>query len=271
MKNITLFFLTALFSFYMVMPKSSENMPHVIWQPTPSTTWQIQLMDKMDVSVSGDVYDIDLFDTPAETIKQLHQQGRKVICYFSAGTYESWRPDAHLYPKKIKGNPLPEWPGEQWLDIRRIDLLGPILRSRFNLAKEKGCDAVDPDNVDGYQNDTGFSLAYLDQLRFNQWLSNEAHERELSIGLKNDLEQIPDLLPYFDFTINESCFEYDECHSLLPFIKNNKAVFGIEYNTDPATFCPIAKKMKLSTIKKRKTLDAWRVVCPFHRNFESAT
>ncbi|NWF65308.1 MAG: endo alpha-1,4 polygalactosaminidase [Chloroflexi bacterium] len=47
----------------------------------------------------------------------------------------------------------------------------------------------------------------------------------LSIGLKNDLHQIKDLLPYFDWIVNEECFSFDECDLLLPFVKAVKPVF----------------------------------------------
>jgi len=47
--------------------------------------------------------------------------------------------------------------------------------------------------------------------------------------MKNDLEQIPDLISYFDWELNEQCFQYNECDQLLPFIQAGKPVFNIEY------------------------------------------
>ena len=41
----------------------------------------------------------------------------------------------------------------------------------------------------------------------------------LSIGLKNDVDQVADRLAHFDFAISESCFVYNECDTLLPFIR----------------------------------------------------
>ncbi len=86
------------------------------------------------------------------------------MCYLSAGTYENWRPDAAAFSKQIIGKADEGWTGENWLDIRRIDLLAPILQARLDLCKAKGFDAVEPDNVDGYQNETGFPLTAADQL-----------------------------------------------------------------------------------------------------------
>ena len=111
--------------------------------------------------------------------------------------------------------------GEWWLNIRRIDILGPIMAARMDLAKSKGCDGVEPDNIDVYTapNGGGFKITYQQQITYNTWLAREAHARDLSIGLKNDVDQVGDLLAYFDFAVNESCFVYNECDTLLPFIR----------------------------------------------------
>lgn len=108
------------------------------------------------------MYDIDLFDTPQEIIDELHSQGRVVICYFRAGSWEDWRPDADQFPDSVKGNNLSGWEGERWLDIRRLDVLGPIMRARMDVAVQNGCDGLEPDNVDGYSNYTGFDLTVAD-------------------------------------------------------------------------------------------------------------
>ena len=199
------------------------------WQPAPGLTWQWQLSGAIDTSYDVAMYDIDLFEAPQSVIDELHAAGRVVICYFSAGSYEDWRPDAADFPAEVLGNPLEGWPGERWLDIRRIDLLGPIMQARLEMAVQKGCDGVEPDNVDGYANDSGFPLTAADQLAFNRFIANEAHKRNLSVGLKNDLDQIGELVEYFDFAVNEQCHEFDECDRLQPFIDAGKPVFNAEY------------------------------------------
>jgi hypothetical protein len=232
-----------------------------IWHPTPGTSWQLQFSGDIDTSINVQMYDIDLFDTPKSLIDQLHANGRIVICYFSAGSWEDWRPDADDFPEGVIGNDLSGWQGEKWLDIRCIDLLGPIMRARMDLAVQKGCDGVDPDNVDGYTNDTGFPLSAQDQLAYNKWLVAEAHARKLSIGLKNDLNQVAALVSHFDWALNEQCFQYNECNSLLPFVQAGKAVFGVEYTGSPSAFCPAANAMGFSWVKKNLDLDAWRIDC----------
>ena len=109
------------------------------------------------------------------------------------------------------------WADEQWLDISNEDLV-PIMRARLDLAVQKGCDGVEPDNMDGYTNNTGFSLSADDQLAYNKFIANEARKRGLSVGLKNDLDQIIELEPYYDFSVNEQCHEYNECDKMQPFI-----------------------------------------------------
>jgi hypothetical protein len=225
-----------------------------IWQPEPGTSWQWQLNDKVNTSWNVTMYDIDLFDTPQATIEKLHTDGRVVICYFSAGSWEDWREDARDFPDEVLGEPLDEWEGERWLDISRIDLLDPVMLARLNLAVEKDCDGIEPDNVDGHTNETGFDLTYDHQLEYNIWLAEQAHARGLSVGLKNDLEQIDDLVAYFDWVLNEACFQFDECEDLLPFVEAGKAVFGVEYVGDPEEYCPQAIEMGFSWLTKTPDL-----------------
>ena len=140
------------------------------WTPAVKTSWQIQFSGKLDTSVNAQMYDVDLFDTSTATVTTLHAKGRKVICYFSAGSWEDWRPDAAQFPESVKGNGN-GWPGERWLDARQLAVLGPIMEARLDLCKSKGFDGADPDNVDGYTNDTGFPLSAQDQLAYNRFLA----------------------------------------------------------------------------------------------------
>lgn len=231
-----------------------------IWQPAPGTSWQWQLTGDIDTSFDVQMYDIDLFDAPQEVIDRLHADGRVVICYFSAGSWEDWRPDADQFADSVKGKDN-GWPGERWLDVRQMDILGPIMVSRLDLAVQKQCDGVEPDNVGGYNSDTGFTLTYRDQIVYNTWLAEAAHRRQLSVGLKNNQDQINDLLPRFDWALNEECFQYDECEPYLAFVESGKAVFGVEYTGDPQEFCLRANAMNLDWLKKDLDLDASRIAC----------
>jgi hypothetical protein len=232
-----------------------------IWQPEPGLSWQIQYEGAVDTQLEVDVYNLDLFDTSEATIAALQAKGTKVICYFSAGSSENWRSDFDEFPAGVLGNNLDGWAGEKWLDVRQFDVLLPIMVARMELAASKGCDAVDPDNVDGYSNKTGFPLTYGDQLDYLIALSQEAHALGLAIGLKNNVDQVDDLVDYFDFAVNEECFQYDECDTLIPFERQGKAVFGIEYNMEPSNFCPEANGLNFDFLKKRLSLNEWRSAC----------
>ena len=239
------------------------------WHPPINATWQWQLVElPVDPSSDVDMVDIDMFDNSASTVAALHAQGRAVICYLSAGSWEDWRPDADQFPALVLGNDYEGWPGERWLDIRQIKLMAPLMRARLDQCRDKGFDGVEPDNIDGYANDTGFPLTYQDQLDYNRWLADEAHARGLSIGLKNDDEQVADLLPYFDWALTEDCFAQDWCGEVAPFVAAGKAVFAAEY-TDELTInqflnqvCPKAKALGFSAILKHRDLGAWRRGCP---------
>ncbi len=199
------------------------------YKPNINTSWQWQLQGNIDTSYNAEVYDIDLFDTNATVIQSLKNNGKKVICYFSAGSYENWRSDKDKFPLSVLGNDMDGWTGEKWLDISN-DNIAHIMESRLDLAVQKGCDGVEPDNMDGYDNNTGFDLSANDQLAYNKFIANEARKRGLSVGLKNDLDQIIELEPYFDFSLNEQCHAYNRCDKMQPFIDNNKPVFNAEYS-----------------------------------------
>jgi len=232
-----------------------------IWVPPQQVNWQWQLTSPVDLTVDAQVYDIDLFDNDASVVKALHDKGRRAICYMSVGTFEDWRPDAAKFPESVKGLGVSGWPGEKWLDIRNLDALKPILDARFDLCKAKGFDSVEPDNVDGYTNKTGFPLTAADQIKFNTYLANAAHARGLSVGLKNDLDQVAELQPVFDWALNEQCFQYKECGTLLPFINAGKAVFEVEYKLTASQFCTTANSMNFNSLYKNLLLDAPRTAC----------
>ena len=127
-----------------------------IWQPEVGSAWQIVLNQPLDIDLESNsidpdvaVFDIDLYSNPVETIEYLHELDRRVICYFSAGSYEDWRDDESDFDEEDLGDDLDGWPGERWLKLDSENVRA-IMTKRLDLAAEKGCDAVDPDNVDGY-------------------------------------------------------------------------------------------------------------------------
>ena len=242
--------------------KPSLPPPVSIWHPTPRTTWQWQLTTPVDQSIRAEVFDIDLFDNSAGVVSQLHARGARVVCYVDAGSWEPGRPDSDKFPHSLLGKGYGgAFADERWLDIRRLDVLGPILETRLNQCRTKGFDGVEFDNDDGYANDTGFPISSTDQLTFNRWLADQAHQRGLAAGLKNDLGQVGDLVGDFDFQVVEECFEHGECAALATFVKAGKAVFEAEYNLPTARFCPQANAVGISAMRKKLDLDASREAC----------
>jgi hypothetical protein len=241
------------------------------WKPTAGLTWQIQLAGAVtDLSLPVDVYDIDYVESSAEMISTLHTNNKKVICYFSAGSFESWRPDASSFLASDKGSPLEGWDNEWWLNTNSANVR-TIMKARLDLAKSKGCDAVDPDNVDVYHNDNGLGITESQSIEYLAFLAGEAHARGMSMGLKNGIEMVPQLLDVMDFEVNESCMQFNECDKLTPFITAGKPVFHIEYNDNSATKkraetaaeanCSFKGAAGFSSLLKNPNLDAYAQAC----------
>ena len=238
------------------------------YRPGVNATWQWQLLGTVNVAYDVDVYDIDLFDVSAGVIASLQTSGKWVICYFSAGSFEDFRSDANQFAQAELGNTLEGFADERWLDIRSANVLR-IMNDRLDLAVQKGCDGVEPDNVDGFANNSGFDFSATDQLAFNRHIANAAHERNLAVALKNDLDQILALLDYVDFAVNEQCHEFDECAQLQPFVTAGKPVFNAEYDNQLVTngaerdqVCAAARAQDIRTLILPLDLDdAFRFSC----------
>lgn len=258
------------------------------WHPALNTSWQWELSTTPSASeISANTFgmwDIDGFDNSAATVTALKAHS-KVVCYISAGSYEGWRSDASTFPGSaqlnsktpdhailgILGWKMSGW-DERWLDVRDVQkpgsALASIMRARIAMCQSKGFNAVEFDNVDGYTNQTGFPLTAADQLYYDSFLANEAHAKGLSAVLKNDNAQIPKLLPYFDFALNEECWHYNECttaqngsYGYDQFVAAGKAVFGVEYTGQTSVFCPKANAQNFNWLKKKLALDSYRVAC----------
>ncbi|HEY3775907.1 MAG TPA: endo alpha-1,4 polygalactosaminidase [Solirubrobacteraceae bacterium] len=200
-----------------------------IWHPPAALTWYWQLQGSLR-SEPVQAYDIDGFDTSKATVTRRHAQGKRVICYIDAGTWEKWRPDAGSFPRRVLGRPN-GWPGERWLDIRQLQVLEPIMITRFKMCRRKGFDALEPDNIDGWENNTGFAITGAQQVAYNEWIARTAHQLGLAVFQKNDPEQTSTLQPFFDGALDEQCRQYDECSDLQPYVAAGKPVLDAEYQS----------------------------------------
>lgn len=246
------------------------------WRPSPGLTWNYQINGALGDVSNGqdfDVWDIDLYDNDEEAISSLQNKGAKVICYFSAGSYEEWRSDASDFSQSDLGSELDGWPGERWLNVSS-QAVHDIMLARMDIAVQKSCNGIEPDNVDGYINDNGLDLTQQDAINYIQFLSDAAHERNLSIALKNAAEIITTVVDMVDYSVNEQCVEYDECDTFALFIRQGKPVFHVEYPKGSDTdnelsvssnareeACGAAGESQFSTIIKNMNLDSWIETC----------
>ena len=206
------------------------------WQPEQRLTWYWQLTGKVNNAEPVAAYDIDGFENTAEEVATLHAQGKHVICYIDVGTAENFRPDYSEFPKSVLGRSN-GWPGEHWLDIRQLGVLEPIMTARFQMCREKGFDAVEPDNMEGYANKSGFPLTAQEQLTYNEWVAGEVHSLGMAVLQKNDGEQTDEQEQYFDGALSEECNQFHECADFDPYLLAGKPVLNAEYKLTTKKFC----------------------------------
>ncbi|MCC6793004.1 MAG: endo alpha-1,4 polygalactosaminidase [Thermomicrobiales bacterium] len=267
-----------------------------VWTPPPGTTWQWQIVGAIGALEDVAAYDVDLTDAiPRRTrvrvsgfgaatwprgenagiVARLHAAGKVAVCYLDSGAWESYEPDAHLFPRRTLGNTT-GWSGERWLDIRprRRGRFAPIIWARFRLAARIGCDAVEPDQNNPIGNDPGFPINRRQERSWYLSVARHAHAAGLSVGMKNGVEVIDAAtVRAFDWALNEECFFYRECGRVQPFIAAGKAVFQTEYTDDwrrrdatapgevAAEVCAAARRLGFSTLIKRRVPDASFVAC----------
>ncbi|MCZ4280714.1 endo alpha-1,4 polygalactosaminidase [Kiloniella laminariae] len=227
------------------------------WRPHGILDWDWQLQPPHNFDRKLQMIDLDLFDTPKETIDSLQQSGTKVVCYINVGAWEDWRNDALTFPPEILGKDYQGWEGERWLDIRRRDLLAPIMLARLDLCAAKGFDGVEPDNMDLHNAETGFEISRQDQLAYSIWLAEEAHRRGLSIGQKNAPDLARNLVSHFDWALTEDCFVEGWCQEMSPYPKTGKTFFAAEYTDRLQTisrYCQEATQTGISLILKDREL-----------------
>jgi hypothetical protein len=217
-------------------PAGGGGSPGSRWIPPRALTWYWQLNGTINNSQPVAAYDIDGFDNSAAEVSTLHGQGKHVICYIDVGTAENWRADNSSFPVSVLGSSN-GWPGERWLDIRQLGILEPIMAARFQMCKNKGFDAIEPDNMDGYSNSSGFPLTAASQLSYNDWVADEAHALGMAVFQKNDGEQASQLQSHFDGALDEQCNEYHECMSFQPYLAAGKPVLNAEYSLATSSFC----------------------------------
>ncbi len=232
--------------------------------PPPGTSWDWQLGDRVRLRAGVQVFDLDPDGPGVAQLARIGKAGGYAICYVSVGTVESYRDDAGDFPPEVVGRVYGDWPDERFLDLRRLDVLLPLMKARFARCKAAGFDAVEPDNMDVHDNDSGFPVTRGDTLRYVRALAEMAHAMGLEIGQKNVPELTGDLVGVMDFAITESCWQDGWCGDVAPYVAAGKPVFDAEYTDRPINFkkaCAGAAKGRISMILKDRDLTARRRAC----------
>jgi hypothetical protein len=227
------------------------------WRPPQALTWYWQLQGQVKLE-PVQASDVDGFDTTAAEVGRLHAAAQHVVCYIDVGSWERWRPDAGRFPRSVLGR-TNGWPGERWLDVRQLSVLEPIMTARFRICARKRFDAVEPDNMDGFENPTGFRISAGDQLRYDEWVAREVHSLGMAVLEKNDPEQAATLEPFFDGVLDEQCNEYTECGSFASYLRAGKPVLNAEYKASlyPG-FCAADRRRGISGALFALALDGSR-------------
>jgi hypothetical protein len=225
---------------------------------TPGTAWDWQIGGRPDLSDPPPVLGLDPDAVTAGEIAALAARGVLAVCYVSVGTREDWRADAAAFPAGVIGRPYDGWPGERFLDIRRRDLLLPLMEARFRRCAGLGFGAVEPDNIDLHVNDTGFTIGPREVAAYVRDLAAIAHGLGLRIAQKNAPDLAPALEPHLDFAMTENCMADGWCGAMAPYVRAGKAVLAAEYDVPRgrrAALCAEARGRGLSLLFAARALD----------------
>lgn len=226
---------------------------------TVSWDWQLNATDaQIKVPAGVKLMDVDGFETSASKVAQLKASGVYTVCYINVGSYEPYRPDSAQYPDYLKLKADPDWPGEAFVDVNDVwkpnSVLASILRNRFKMCKDKGFDALEPDNLQNDEN-TGGAITTQQQIDFNGWVADEAHAAGLAVFQKNGPDKIllrdklgRRMVDVFDGILNESCQQYAECNPLTEYVKRGKLALNVEYSVSPN--CTLSKSLNINTMRR---------------------
>jgi uncharacterized protein (TIGR01370 family) len=238
--------------------------------PTPGTIklpligkiswdWQIGASGDSNVTVPSGVtlLDLDGFNISAAKVASLKAQGIYTVCYIDAGSYEDGRPDSSQYPAYLKIYKDTQW-NEWFLDIRDVfkpnSVLAQLLTARFQMCKDKGFDALEPDNLQNDENTKGL-LTKQEQIDFNGWVADTAHSVGLAVFQKNGPDNIllkdrtgKMMVDKFDGILNEECQQYSECNPLAEYVKRGKLALNTEYSQ--TLDCTTSNSLVINSIKK---------------------
>ena len=235
------------------------------WVPPADARWTYQAATK-DVPTDKNlsVAIVLLFSANEDQIKTLEMHGISTICAINVGYIDSTEPDYNQFRTSMIGKQV--WSdSRRWIDVRNTGVRA-LMQARMSLAKQIGCRGVVLTNMELWYNDTGFYISYGDQLVYNRWLADQAHQLGLSVGMHNTYFQVTDLVGWYDFGMTENCLDSGDCEAYTPFMSAGKPVFDIEYNSmsNEVDICQASRKLGFNTIIKGYGDDTTFVDCRDH-------
>lgn len=218
-----------------------------VWTPSSAGPahfhWQLSTNFASTDILSGQngpvVYDIDGENSTAADVAAIHAAGAIAVCYVDVGSLEMGRSDYSQFPSSVVGPGVQGWAGENWLMVTAANqsVILPLMKARLmNWCHAKGFDAVEPDNLDAFNNNV--SVTETDNVNYDLAIAGLAHGMSMSIGVKNLLPAVTSseastILSTFNWVLAEQCYEYSECSSYTPFVSAGKAVWDVEYGRSP--------------------------------------
>jgi hypothetical protein len=233
-----------------------------VYVPAADSSWQAQLSGAIDPDLPVELFYLDADFTEPAALEVLRARGAHYVCYLSAGSFEPWREDAGEFPPRVLGLALPDYPREQWLDIRDETVRALMLR-RVEALALKGCEGIVPASLAVHVADTGFELTVDDALDYAGWVASRIHLAGMSAGLIAPLDLTTALVADFDWGLAVDCLEPSRCAEFQPFSDLGKPVLHVEFGdaeTAPA-LCESARTFGFDPLIKRESFDGFRIAC----------
>jgi hypothetical protein len=233
-----------------------------------SWDWQIGRVTPLQRTGAAavDMYDLDGFLTTKAELTAVKTTWRaatlahpKTICYLDLA-WEDYRPDATpgggSFPASTLGLVYNGFPEERWVDFRQLDELKPMLDARIGMCARKGFDAVELDDIDGFDppSTTGFQLTQGDVQNYLAYAFNEVHKDGMTALWKNSPYLSSWGRQYTEGAVVEECYVSHNCTAWTDFTTDKtgrqptgKWVGEAEYRDDdyvcdPGRTCPTARE-----------------------------
>ena len=167
----------------------------------PNMSLQYQINGTVDAQVDAQLFVIDLFDSTAAQVAELHAAGRVVIAYVSVGSLEPGRDDTASFPSSAVGAELASYSDERWLDIRNVEVR-TLMQRRLGRAPSKkastACLLRAWARICSARVSTSRRPINSTTTRSSP---TSAHTRNLSIGLSEDFVLDRSLIDAFDWAL----------------------------------------------------------------------